>query len=243
MDGGAAGSFVSNLIQGIWAANDSNPYSANCLSGRYLRDDVLVVRHTGGMLPDADGNLPYAATLRPNTFYFHSCFGWGEVFQGMTPPNHQKCVDIYDFPMQEYVYYIGRDDADSSLPALRRIALKGNGDTCNGTSLSVALMCDEMVTSGIERMQLQFGHKPTNSLMQYHNADQIGGRSSDLVKTDWEEVRSVRIWLLARSATSDPGYTNDNSYDMGDVTYQPNDGYRRQLFTAIVKLRNMQLQD
>jgi hypothetical protein len=51
-------------------------------------------------------------------------------------------------------------------------------------------------------------------------------------------VNSVRIWLLARNARAETGYSNTNSYVMGDVTYTVNDSFRRQLFSAVVQLRN-----
>jgi hypothetical protein len=49
----------------------------------------------------------------------------------------------------------------------------------------------------------------------------------------------MRIWLLARSATAEPGYVNTNSYLMGDQgAFVPGDGFRRQLFSTVVQLRN-----
>lgn len=239
LEGGApGGSFVTNIRQGIWGANDSNPYGGNCLAGdRYLSDDVLVLRHTGQPLPDADGVAPYVPALKANTFYFESTFAYGEVFQGVTPPAMAGTL-IADFPLHAYVYYIGKDDDDATLPALRRIALKGNGDNCNGTAVTSALMCDEMVASLIEHMQLQFGYRGTNMLTQYHEANEVVGTSTDSQVTDWEAVNSVRIWLLARNAKAEPGYKDTNTYDMGDQHFRPNDGFRRQLFTAVVQLRN-----
>jgi hypothetical protein len=44
--------------------------------------------------------------------------------------------------------------------------------------------------------------------------------------------------LLARTAKVENGYSNTTSYAMGDQTYTVNDGFRRQLFTAVVQLRN-----
>lgn len=231
LDGGAPSkSFVTNVRQGIWGANDSNPYSSNCIgSDRYLSDDVLVLRHTGSEVT--------AGTLKSGTFYFRSTFAYGEVFQGVNPPAMVGTL-IGIFPLQEYVYYIGKDDADATLPALRRIALKGNGDNCNGTTVNSAIMCDEIVAGLIEHMQLQFGHRGTNLLSRYHEADQLIGTSTDPLETEWESVKAVRIWLLARNAKAEPGYTNNETYNMGDQQYTPNDGYRRQLFTAVIQLRN-----
>lgn len=49
----------------------------------------------------------------------------------------------------------------------------------------------------------------------------------------------MRIWLLARNTTPEPGYTNTTPYTLGDqAQFIPNDGFRRQLFTTVVQLRN-----
>ena len=225
LDGGIADSFVINLRQGIWGANDSNPYSANCMSNTnptythpYSDGDILVIRRVSTTA------TPTAA-LDANTLYFRSTYASGQVFQGTSEPNITT-APVADFALQEYVYYIGSDDNDATIPALRRITLQGND------------MVDEMVVSGIEHMQLQYGIAATDLTTQYFNADSIPGSSTDTNPTPWDGVRSVRIWLLARNAKTEPGYTNTNTYTMGDQAYAVNDGYRRQLFTTAVELRN-----
>jgi hypothetical protein len=99
-----------------------------------------------------------------------------------------------------------------------------------------------MVVSGIEHMQVQYGRLDTASNTRYYNANSIAGASTDspttLTSYAWDEVNSVRIWLLARNSKAEPGYTNTTSYVMGDLTYTVNDSFRRQLFTAVVQLRN-----
>ena len=72
--GAAAGSFVTNLRQGIWGANDSNPYTSSCLNTGYLRGDVLVIRHVA--------NSPLSANTTNGTFYFRSSYAVGEIFKG-----------------------------------------------------------------------------------------------------------------------------------------------------------------
>lgn len=216
--GAAAGSFVVNIRQGIWGANDnSNPYSANCLSAGFLRGDLLVIRRAS--------SAP-TATLAANIVYFRSTYSIGEVFQGTTAPSITG-VPLADFALQEHLYYIGNDDNDATIPALRRVALQSNGT-----------MADEMVVSGIEHMQLQYGRTTTDMNTQYYNANNITGTSMDAAQTQWDDVNSVRIWLLARSARAESGYSNTNSYVMGDQTYTVNDGFRRQLFAAVIQLRN-----
>ncbi len=242
-NGAAATAFVTNLRQGVWGANDSNPYTASCLpAANRLRGDVLVIRRVE--------NTPLSGTTVNNTLYFRSSYAFGEIFRGDgvtaattgTPsfPGQPPLLD--DFRVRESVYYIGKDDTDTTLPALRQISLKGSGDTCNGAAVTSVTMCDEMLVTGIEHMEVQFGRFDTALNTQYLDAGAISGTSTDtptsLPSYAWNEVKAVRIWLLARTAKPETGYTNTTSYVMGDQTYTVNDSYRRQLFTAVVRLRN-----
>lgn len=223
--GATADTFVQNIRQGIWGANDTNPYTANCLpAANRLRGDVLVIRRAA--------SAP-TTVLVANTLYFRSSYAVGEVFQGVAAPAITS-TPLADFALQEYVYYIGNGgDAgtDTTTPALRRISLQSNGS-----------MADELVVNGIEHMQVQYGRLDTATNTQYYNADGIAGTSTDSPTTlssyAWDDVNSVRIWLLARSPRTETGYSNTNSYVMGDITYTPNDSFSRQLFTAVVQLRN-----
>lgn len=226
-----AGSFVNNLSQGIWGANGSNPYAANCLNSGYLQGDVLVIRRV------SNAALTSPTPLVNGELYFRSTFIKGEMFQAGAgaiaatgAPNNTDGTPfgepLADFLVQEYVYYIGQGDCNgggtASIPALCRLALGG------GT------MAKEMVVSGIEQMHIQYGRTPLSSgTTQFYPADQITSA------TDWEDVSSVRIWLLARNSQAESGYSNTSSYAMGDITYGPmTDSFRRQLFTTVVQLRN-----
>lgn len=225
--GAAADTFVQNIRQGIWGANDTNPFAANCLpAANWLRGDVLVIRRAASMPAGA-------AALAANTLYLRSSYAVGEVFQAPQIASAPVVtgLPLDDFAMQEYVYYIGSDDNDAAVPALRRVSLQANA------------MVDEMVVSGVEQMQVQYGRLDTASNTQYFNANNISGASSDSPATlsayAWDEVNSVRIWLLARTSRGENGYSNTNSHMMGDTIYGPvNDSFRRQLFTAVVQLRN-----
>lgn len=55
-----------------------------------------------------------------------------------------------------------------------------------------------------------------------------------------DDIRAVRIWILARSSRPDPDYTDGNTYKVGaNVIAAPNDNFRRRLLTANVRCRNM----
>jgi len=224
--GAAAQSFVSNLSQGVWGANDSNPYAANCLSSGYSRGDVLVIRHVGGAA------LTAPTALASGSLYFRSTFIKGEMFKAgvgaaaVTGTPSVIGTPLADFLVQEYVYYIGSGDClgggTATIPALCRLALSGGA------------MVKELVIGGIEQMQVQYGRTPIGAnTTRYYNANQI------TTATDWEDVSSIRIWLLSRNSQAETGYTNSATYSMGDVNYGPmNDNFRRQLFTTVVQSRN-----
>jgi len=224
-----AGTFVNKISQGVWGANDSNPFAANCLAGGYVQGDVLVVRRV------ATAALT-SPTLVAGNIYFRSTFTKGEMFQAaasqVATAGAPQNVDgssfgepLADFLVQQYVYYIGQGDCngggDANQNALCRLALQGN------------TFVKELVVNGIEQLQVQYGRTPFGSnTTQFYNADQI---TSD---ADWEDVSSVRISLLSINSKAESGYSNGTSYSLGDWNNTFNDSFRRQVFTTTVQLRN-----
>lgn len=227
--GAAAGSFVNNISQGVWGANDSNPFAANCLASGYVQGDVLVVHRV------ATAALT-TGPLGANNLYFRSTFTKGEMFKAaasaVAATGAPENVDntpfgepLADFLVQQYVYYIGQGDCvgggDANQSALCRLALQGD------------IFVKELVVNGIEQLQVQYGRTPfASNTTQFYNANQI---TSD---ADWEDVSSVRISLLSVNSKAEAGYNNTTFYSLGDWTNTVNDSFRRQLFTATVQLRN-----
>ncbi len=231
--GASAGAFVSNIRQGIWGSNNANPFAASCIpAASYAAgNDVLVVRRLA-VIPTPD------ASLAANTVYFRTIYERGQVFRSTAgapvPPTFTGSTQLpANFAVQIYVYYISPftvSAAESPLvPSLRRMTLQTTGANAGN-------MVDELVASGIERMQVQYGRLTTAPDTQYLNT--IAGTSSDATETPWHEVNSVRIWLLARNATAEPGYANTTTYAMGDQNFTAADNFRRQLFTTVVQQRN-----
>ena len=224
--GASVSAFLANLRQGVWGANNNNPFEANCIpAANYSNgDDVLVVRR----LSDA----PVAA-LATNTVYFQSTYERGQLFRATAgapvPPDFGTSRPVASFALQTHVYYISPFTVSAAesprVPALVRISLLPDGT-----------MARELVASGIEHLQVQYGRRSTAPDTQY--VDVLPGSSSDAAGVAWEDVNSVRIWLLARSSAPEPGYANTTTYNMGDQNYVINDGFRRQVFSTVVQLRN-----
>lgn len=241
--GAADGTFVANIRQAVWgfngAAGVANPFEASCIPApRYLAgNDILVVRRLG-VIPETAAAL---AASNANSFHFWSTFERGRVFRGITAPTFPGASLPRDsFALHTHVYYISPFTVSAAevplVPALFRVALQTDGT-----------MARELVASGIEHMQVQYGRRdPAANSTQYLNSgaaplDATSFVPSLTVGTDptgWDQVNSVRIWLLARNATVESGYANTTTYTMGGQDFAKNDNFRRQLFTTVVQLRN-----
>jgi type IV pilus assembly protein PilW len=220
-DYGCGAGFAANILQPIWGANDTNPFSGSCIQpANYARGDILVLRR-------ADLNsIPTTTTLSSTKLYFRAEYLQGSVYLGPTRPTSLQ-TPVADYLLHTDVYYISpwTDSSTESpqVPALYRMTL-GNGPA----------MSAQLIASGIENMQVQYGVS-TDAGVRYYNASDV---TSDL----WTSVISVRLWLLARSTTVDTGNVSTAAYAMGDVTYPDrsttaSDGFQRQLFPLVVQIR------
>jgi type IV pilus assembly protein PilW len=94
----------------------------------------------------------------------------------------------------------------------------------------------EELVPGVEAMQLRYGVNTDGdsdlmvSINEYLNADEI---------TDWNEVVSVTMSILVRSAEENSQTEDTRTYQLLDDELGPfNDHYQRALFTTTVTLRN-----
>ncbi len=233
--GAGSGAFVANIRQGVWGSNDDGaPFSGTCIpAASYAANtDILVVRRLAPV-PTPD------VSLAANTVYFRTTYERGLVFRATAAPVVAPAftgapTPLASFAVQVYVYYVSPFTVSAAevplVPALFRVALLPDGR-----------MARELVASGVERMQVQYGLQSTSPALpfQYVNANAVAGTSVDAGSTAWDTVNSVRIWLLVRNSTPEPGYVNTTTYAMGDQNFvATGDGFRRQLFSSVVQLRN-----
>ena len=222
--GDCAAGFSVNLRQGIWGSNNTNPFSATCIpSANYAGGDILVIRRA---------SLTAATSLTATRLYIRSAYERAEVFLGSTPPTFTESP-TEDRPLSVIVYYISPYSYSSTenpkIPALYRITL-GAGP---------ALSAPELVAPGIEAMELQFGRLATDGTTQYQNANAVStaATSTTTDPSEWDDINAVRVFLLVRSFTQEPGFNNTSTYTLGDRTITANDHYRRELLTTTVQVR------
>ena len=128
-----------------------------------------------------------------------------------------------DFLLQTDIYYVSPYTTSSTespqVPALYRLSL-GSGPA----------MTKQLIASGIENMQVQYGVL-ANGAVTFHDAAAVTAAA------EWANVVAARIWLLARSTDAESGYSNTSTYAIGDQTITAADGYPRQVFPLVVQLR------
>ena len=222
--GDCAAGFSVNLRQGIWASNNANPFSATCIpAANYAGGDILVIRRAG---------LTAATSLTATRLYLRSAYERAEVFLGSTPPTFAESPNE-DRTLQVIVYYISPYSYSATenpqIPALYRIT-RGAGP---------AMGTPELVAPGIEAMELQFGRLATDGTTQYQNANAVStaATSTTTDPSEWDDVNAVRVFLLVRSFTPEPGYSNTSTYTLGDRTITVNDRLRRELITTTLQVR------
>ncbi len=223
--GDCANGFSANVRQGIWGANDTNPFSGTCiLAANYAGGDVLVIRRV---------SLAPVTALVANTVYFRSAYERGQVFLGSAPPTFTE-VPNEDRTLEVVIYYISPYSFSSTesprIPGLYRITLRPGPLIGN----------PELVAPGVDTLQVQFGRLTTDGKTIYQNANAVSATATSITTdpSEWDDVNSVRISILVRSLTPEPGVVNTRSYTLGDVTITPNDSYRRLAFITTAQLRN-----
>jgi type IV pilus assembly protein PilW len=208
---------IGQISLRIWGADD-NPYAGSCLpANQYGGSDVLVVRRLSSNTVTA----PFLSSL----IYYRSAYEGGTAFVGPTPPDFSgtnRQPPYQDYLLQESVYYISpyTNSASESprVPALYRLRLD-----------SGPAMVPELIASGIEQMQVRYGVFASDGSARYVQASAV---------TDWDNVGSIEISLLVRSDALEPGYRNTTTYTLGDEDVTVNDGFRRQVFSSVIQLRN-----
>jgi len=231
----------------------------NCLGTNWKRGDILTVRYADPK-PVTTYN-PDALYIRTAPLEASLVFGNPVNCPSSTSPPGCTLLDYVDdtsFPPANYTYkvvahayYVTNSSTATqcgvaSAPALPALAQE---TLSSGPSSPGFPVKSELVT-GVEQLQFQYGVdiNITNttpagdgSVDQYFNANHFIADPtlcSSSNGTCWNQVRSVRFWILVRGDCPEAGYTDNSTYNMGDNPYTPSDRFRRTLYTSTVALRN-----
>lgn len=218
--GDCADRWYIDLTAPLEGFNDNNPYSATCLPGseHMAGTDMLVVRHA---------STEVATALANGVIYIRTDATRGEVFEGSTPPTGPFAAGAEDHRLLVHAYYVRPYTfaVGDGIPSLRRLILTDDG-------AGNTIIDDEEIVPGVEDFQIQFGIDDTGdgSINRYVNPETAG-----LITDD---IRAVRIWLMARSTRAESEFTNNATYEYASKSVQPNDRFRRLLTSTTITLRN-----
>jgi type IV pilus assembly protein PilW len=200
------------VSQGVFGLNDTKAGYA-CIDDDYLRGDILTVRYAS---PWQVATGDFVSTR----MYLRSSLFEGKLFVGSNTATAANTV--LDTPQRQheilsYAYYVadtGRSCNSVAIPGLFREALDADNQPVS-----------QELISGIEDIQFQYSVGN-----QYVDADNVG---------DWDNVVSVKLWVLVRGECPETGFTDSRTYVYGDAAdYTPADSFRRSLYSTVVALRN-----
>jgi len=182
--------------------------------------DVLVIKRTKGF-EESSGQTPGRPYVRGNrsTATLHK-------FDGDTDP---PPTGFFDWQYLNHIYYIAQDTGCTApcTPKLVRQALKEDATPSNDPSYST-----EELAEGIERFHIMFGIDTNGDAV-------VDTFTSTPTATQLLNAVIAKVYVLARGASPVTGYTNDKTYQLGDLAVAAaNDSFYRRVFTTTVIMKN-----
>ncbi len=227
--------FYIDMDRKIFGSNDANPFAGTCIpSANYQPGtDVLVVRYAEPTpVTDAD------TLLSANRVFLQSKETRGDLFMGgATAPTTNP---DNNFQVVTNVYYVNPNtNPDDGIPSLHRISLQPGA--------TAAEMEDEMLVSGVENLQVQYGLNEctlapcSETISRYVDAGNavFGGALWPTLDTVLQ-IEAVRVWLLIRARDPEPGLDTTGTFNMGSktVVISDSDSIRRMVYPGLFYVRN-----
>ena len=213
-----------------------------CVTNQLANTDVLVIRRTDTQeipLASAVAGQVYVQTgLTPSGMGLEYRMGTGSDTSVFT----LKKKDGTAASLRKvliHIYYVSQcsepvanscagADGGTPIPTLKRMEL--------GVAAGNPAMTAVSIAEGIENLQIDYGVDTDNDGVP--DGDYTNGAA--LGVSDWPNVMSVKVNLLAKSPETTAGYTDTKLYDLGSfkTTAAMNDHYKRHVFSQTVRIIN-----
>jgi len=225
------GSFPEDVggFRALWGGPIINSTILNgCVTDAALNSDVLEIKRAIAS-PVAIGEL------EDNRYYIQSNLTEANIFPGdigAVP----ALVESRIWEYQHHIYYIRESSIGTDgevVPVLMQGRLQNNA---NPVSFN-------MLVEGIERIHFMFGVDTDNDgvVNAYMPSNEM---QADYWDSAGVRILAVKMYVLVRSIRRDNNYSNDNVYQMGDMSFDANgDTYRRILFSTTVALYNARVKE
>lgn len=229
---------------------DDNTSALTCITDRKAGTDVLVIRRVSTCIA---GTTNCAFVTNSHYFQASLCGNGWEL--GAGPPalmyklnantsaldlHKRDCTTLADMRrLIVHIYYVANNDASGDgIPTLKLAELKAGAFASTPTPLA----------HGIENLQFEYGIDTNNdgdADAYTASPDTYGSCAGAACVTNWRNVMSVKMNLLARANTQSSGHTDTKVYALGldadgaTVSVGPfNDRYKRHVFHTVVRLVN-----
>ncbi len=214
-----------------------------CVPATKANTDVVVVRRTRGCVAGvagcaaAVGGAPYMQVSlcdseAPTTPYVLGLQGTATFNLRIRDCTTAAGMRQY----LEHIYFVSTDNgAGQNVPTLKRMEFTGGGFT------------ETPLVEGIEFFKVNYGIDTNgDGVVDVEHADPASYVCAGCTAiTNWNNVITAQIYVLARNIEPSPGYNDGKTYQLGitaagtPFTVGPfNDGFRRHVYTSTIRLVN-----
>ncbi len=181
-------------------------------------------------------NGEFEPPLDNDTVYVASNPLAGQMFRGNNPVDVGPSGEVAGgtaWPYEFEVFYVRDTDpgSEDDPPILARMTLS--------TDISGLAIETQDLVEGVEDIRMSFGIDSDNDA----EVDSFVTAAQVTAGNNWDSVLSVELFLVVRSLTQDPAYTDSKVYVLPGGNYTPAtnadlDNFRRLITSVLVSLRN-----
>lgn len=241
----------------FYATTTGDPGTAfGCVTDAVTGTDVLVLKYlvprpTTDSDPDdpnapTDGVLSFPTALSATETYAIVNSEYGLLLDGADSGTAPDVTEGETFgrgvawPYRFEIYYVRKAPVGSGfMPTLARKILSFE-------SGAMTVVTEDLV-EGVELFYLRFGivNAVSGEVESYTSVGDFDNAGT--LAAGWNLVDSIRVFVLVRSATEDPLYTDAKTYNLGDIPITPSTdaqypvNARRLMMQGSVSLRNPKL--
>ena len=250
--GVAAAYDTDNAFFAVRATGTTPVTVQGCITDALANTDVLVIK---GVAPsplfDADpddpsatrdGVISFPTGLNAEDVYVIANSESGILLDGAgTAPSVSVGTEFAQgvaWPYRMQIYYI-RQPVGGGAPRLSRKVLQWDS-----TAGAMAVVTQDLVM-GVENIRYLFGYDSDNDgeVDTLANAETMTTEAS-LDAEAWDRILSLQVFMLVRSDVADPNYTDEKTYNLGDIPFTPSGderNFRRILLNTDIAMRNPRL--
>jgi type IV pilus assembly protein PilW len=225
----------------MFAVRTTSASILGCITDAVPNTDVLVIKGVApSPLYDADpddssatrdGVISFPAGLNAEDVYVIANSESGILLDGAdTAPSVSVGTEFAQgvaWPYRMQIYYI----RNAATPTLSRKVLQW--DSSAG---AMAVQTQDLV-QGVENIHYLFSYDSDGD----GEVDALGDAAAVQAADAWDLVMSLQVFMLVRSDVADPNYTDEKTYNLGDISVTPGGNVRRILLNTDIAMRNPRL--